>query len=269
MGCCCSILWCCIDNKVDETWFDQYKAEKFNGHTLQVLSKESMDEMVRLYTHAFGGTPETEPEHATRWCLGKKYDGEWPSTNEDVRNFMEWSTELSIHMAFRYGIVVGVKDSDGNVMAMAIMYPRGHSADWSLCPLMGILCCDMNCTKPPGMDKELFPGASERMGVLDKVIDKKIWKDAVYLNILAVDPKHQGKGLGKALLRFVSEVATREKTFAYLEADGPKNPSIYKKFGYVNDKVVTAVDPTGEMSPLDLHLMKSDNPPNLSCFGDI
>jgi len=252
---------------VDEKWFDQYKAEKFNGHTLQVLSEESMDDMVKIFTHAFGGTPETEPEHSTRWVWGQKYDGEWPSTNEALRNFQEWVGECVAYLAFRFGVAVGVKDSDGHVIAMALMYPRGHSPPSGLCGMMRILCCEMNCAKPPHMDKELFPGGAQRGEALDNAIDKKIHKDAVYLNILAVDPNHQGKGLGKALLRFVSEVATREKTFACLEADGPKNPNIYKKFGYVNDKIVTMVDPTGAESPLDLHLMRSDNPPDLSCFG--
>jgi len=264
MGCC----WFCKD-PVKESWFDQYKAEKFNGHTLEVISGDYFEEVVRLFAHSFGGTPTTQPEHATRWVMGKKHEGEWPSTNDLVRDYMEWAGELVAYMAFGNGIIVGIKDEDDSLMAMAIIYPRGHAPDMSTCAVMGIICGNMNCSSIPSMDKENFPGAAERGEELMKSLDTKVYKECVYLGTLAVDPKHQGKGLGKALLRFVCEVATREKTFAYLEADGPRNPSIYRKFGFVHETVAKMLDPTGAEDPADLHLMKTDNPPDLSRFGSI
>jgi len=268
MGCCCTILCSPCKAPVKESWFDQYKAEKFNGHTLQVISEDDFDQVVRLYVQAFGGSPETEPEYATRWILGQKYAGKYASTDDTVKEFLEYFGRFIASMVFRRGIVIGIKDNDGSVMAMSLIYPRG-CAPPSMCGMMSIICGDMNCQKPPAMDKEEFPGSYERMNVLEKMLDKTHYKDSVFLSILAVDPKHQGKGLGKALLRFVCEVATREKTYAYLEADGPKNPNIYRKFGFVNEKVSTMVDPTGLESPLDIHMMRTDNPPDLGRFGGI
>jgi len=269
MGCCCAVLCSPCKAPVKESWFDQYKAEKFNGHTLQLISEDYFDEIVGVYVEAFGGTPETEPEYATRWILGQKFNGKYASTNDDVKAFMEYFGRFIASMAFRGGTVVGVKDVDGSLIAMAILYPRGYTPPVSMCGLMGLICGDMSCEKPPVMDKEAFPGSYDRMNVVESVIDKTDYKDSVYLSILAVSPKHQGKGLGKALLRFVCEVATREKTFAYLEADGPKNPNIYRKFGFVNEKVSSMVDPSGVESPLDIHMMKTDNPPDLGRFGGI
>jgi len=264
MGCC----WFC-KNPVNESWFDQYKTEKFNGHKVEVITGDYFEEIVRVYTHSFGGTPTTQPEHATRWGMGKKYEGEWPSTNDDVRDYMECLGEFAAYMALGNGIIVGIKDEDDTLMAMACLYPRGHAPDYSTCAMMGIVCGDRKCSGLPTMDKERFPGVSERGDVFFPHLDTKVYKDCVYLAILAVDPKHQGKGLGKALLRLVCEVATREKTFVYLEADGPRNPSIYRKFGFVNETVVKLLDPTGAEDPADFHLMKTDNPPDLSRFGSI
>jgi len=264
MGCC----WVC-KNPVEESWFDQYKAEKFNGRTIEVLTGDCFEEIVRVFTHSFGGTPTTQPEHGTRWVMGKKHEGEWPSTNDVVRDYMECAAEFGAYMAFGNGIIVGIKDEDGSLMALACVYPRGHAPDFSICAMMGIICGDRNCSGLPTTDKENFPGASERGEQLMKYLDTKVYKECVYLAALAVDPKHQGKGLGKSLLRFVCEVATREETFAYLEADGPRNPSIYRKFGFVHETVVKMLDPTEEQDPCDLHLMKTDNPPDLCRFGGI
>lgn len=49
---------------------------------------------------------------------------------------------------------------------------------------------------------------------------------------MAVDPKHQGKGLGAKLIRAVSEVADRDGLPCYLECSGPRNRAIYTHLGY-------------------------------------
>merc|ERR1719320_340277 len=103
-------------------------------------------------------------------------------------------------------------------MAMAIMYPRGHAPDTSTCAVMGIICGNMNCSSFPSMDKENFPGANERGEELMKALDTKVYKECVYLGTLA---------------------------------DGPRNPSIYRKFGFVHETIVKMLDPTEAENDLD------------------
>jgi len=253
-------------NPVKESWFDQYKSTSFNGHYLEFLTPDDLDEIVRIHLHAFGGTPNTEPEHTTRWMLGSKWDGEWPESNQEVKEALEFFGQWVGHSAFHSGCAVGIRENDGSLKAMALIYPKGHVPPVGGCGMMSLLCGSMGLKEPPMFDKEKYPGAKERADAVGDVMSGAPYKECVYLNVLGVDPKKQGQGLGKALLNFVSEVATRENTFAYLEADGPKNPSIYKKFGYVNENVATIKDPSGIEEPLDMSLMQTDSPPDMSRF---
>jgi GNAT superfamily N-acetyltransferase len=50
-----------------------------------------------------------------------------------------------------------------------------------------------------------------------------------FLPLLAVDPSHQGKGYGSALLQPVLERCDREKQLAYLESSNPRNIPLYER----------------------------------------
>jgi len=266
MGCCCTVLCMPCTNPVKESWFEQYKSTTFNGHHLEFLTPDDFDEIVRIYCSAFGGTPDTEPEHTTRWTLGSKWEGEWPENNQEVKEAIEFFGRWIAHSAFHSGCVVGIRENDGSLKAIAIIFPKGHEPPNTGCGLMSMLCGTVGFIEPPMYDKERFPGSKERCEAVSEAIESKNYKESVYLLTLGVDPKKQGQGLGKALLNFVSEVATRENTYAYLEADGPKNPAIYRKFGYVNEKVVTVKDPSGTEKSLDMCLMQTNLPPDMIRF---
>ncbi|UCG54907.1 MAG: GNAT family N-acetyltransferase [Dehalococcoidia bacterium] len=53
-----------------------------------------------------------------------------------------------------------------------------------------------------------------------------------YLNMLAVDPKYQGKGYASKLLNAMLSETEKEGLPCYLETGGDKNVSIYKHFGF-------------------------------------
>ncbi|WP_238161769.1 GNAT family N-acetyltransferase [Micromonospora endolithica] len=53
-----------------------------------------------------------------------------------------------------------------------------------------------------------------------------------YLAFLAVDPRHQGQGLGSRLLRHHHAVLDADGTPAYLEATGDRNARLYARHGY-------------------------------------
>ena len=53
-----------------------------------------------------------------------------------------------------------------------------------------------------------------------------------YLPLIGVDPAHQGKGHGDALMRYALEQIDREKVLAYLEASSARNIPFYRRHGF-------------------------------------
>ena len=53
-----------------------------------------------------------------------------------------------------------------------------------------------------------------------------------YLPLIGVDPFHQGKGYGAALMQHALIPCDRDRTLAYLESTNPKNISLYERHGF-------------------------------------
>ncbi len=53
-----------------------------------------------------------------------------------------------------------------------------------------------------------------------------------YLPLIGVDPFHQGKGLGSALMQHALIPCDRDKKSAFLESTNPKNISLYERHGF-------------------------------------
>lgn len=64
-----------------------------------------------------------------------------------------------------------------------------------------------------------------------------------YLQLLGVDPRHQGSGWARKLLMPVLERCDQDRLPAYLETCNPDNVSLYRRFGFeVVQEVVMAKD---------------------------
>jgi ribosomal protein S18 acetylase RimI-like enzyme len=53
-----------------------------------------------------------------------------------------------------------------------------------------------------------------------------------YLPLIGVDPFHQGKGYGTALMQHALIPCDRDQTLAYLESSNPKNIPLYERHGF-------------------------------------
>lgn len=53
-----------------------------------------------------------------------------------------------------------------------------------------------------------------------------------YLPLIGVDPAHQGRGLGAALMRHATERFDADGAIAYLESSNPRNISLYERHGF-------------------------------------
>ena len=58
------------------------------------------------------------------------------------------------------------------------------------------------------------------------------WEAYWHLPLIGVDPVHQGKGIGSALLSVVLNVCDSRKVSAYLEATSPRNVPLYERHGF-------------------------------------
>lgn len=53
-----------------------------------------------------------------------------------------------------------------------------------------------------------------------------------YLPLIGVDPAHQGKGYGSALMTYALQQCDRDHSTAYLEASSPRNVPLYRRHGF-------------------------------------
>ena len=83
----------------------------------------------------------------------------------------------------------------------------------------------------------LFPWPSKRLAVDGLRIQNAIGRvhpkePHLYVAVLGVDPRHQGKGAGRALLSHALEIAATAPAPAYLETTRPRNLGYYRNFGF-------------------------------------
>jgi ribosomal protein S18 acetylase RimI-like enzyme len=78
--------------------------------------------------------------------------------------------------------------------------------------------------------------ADERKGAMFSIFEQM---DAVHpreahwhLPLIGVDPAHQGRGIGSALLSHVLNVCDGQKVSVYLEATSSRNVALYERHGF-------------------------------------
>jgi GNAT superfamily N-acetyltransferase len=77
--------------------------------------------------------------------------------------------------------------------------------------------------------RDRFAAAFEPAGAaLEELSPEPVW----YLGVLAVEPGHQGKGIGSSLMRPLLERADRERLPVTLETGQPKNLPLYRRHGF-------------------------------------
>jgi len=115
-----------------------------------------------------------------------------------------------------------IKEND-NIVAVAIIYPPGS---YPLSPIDQILML----TKTIWGDG--FYGLGRWLTYLSNIEKLHPKQPHYYLEYLGVEPGNQGKGLGSALLKFLTEKADIEQMGCSLENANPRNNPLYQHFGF-------------------------------------
>ncbi|MBN1438245.1 MAG: GNAT family N-acetyltransferase [Anaerolineales bacterium] len=61
----------------------------------------------------------------------------------------------------------------------------------------------------------------------------------LYVQILGVEPAHQGKGIGRRLIGELIEAGRRQKRSVYLETETERNVAMYEKYGFRLIRTIT------------------------------
>jgi GNAT superfamily N-acetyltransferase len=96
---------------------------------------------------------------------------------------------------------------------------------------------------------EVHPDADALSALLQRTVPEPMHQDVLavfdqmgrshppephwYLPLIGVDPLHQGKGVGAALMHHALLRCDRDHTPAYLESTNPKNIPLYERHGFV------------------------------------
>ena len=77
---------------------------------------------------------------------------------------------------------------------------------------------------------EFLPKLGEVLAAMESYHphDDNCW----YLPLIGVDPGHQNKGMGAALMKYMTDKLDREGGMAYLESTNAKNISLYLRHGF-------------------------------------
>lgn len=76
------------------------------------------------------------------------------------------------------------------------------------------------------------PALMEGAGIMQQMMEFHPHEPHWYLPLIGIDPQHQGKGLGGALLGHALALADRDGVPAYLESSNPRNIGLYERHGF-------------------------------------
>ena len=204
---------------------------------------------------AFAGDQTHDPEFSLNWCLVPELaDRSDPQRVEITRFFLSFTVRQ--HGYWTRGLTLGVRGGDGELQAVCVcrkldrakpvletlaesssyVYQMASSIAYGRVPKL--LMDDAQKATAEALERRSNPCQDMLKTMHKDHADAPHW----YVAILAVDPEHQGKGLGAKLIRAVSAMADKDGLPCYLECSGPRNKAVYEHLGYEEKGVYALID---------------------------
>eukprot|EP00746_Dinoflagellata_sp_MGD_P034778 gnl/MRDRNA2_/MRDRNA2_18313_c0_seq1.p1 gnl/MRDRNA2_/MRDRNA2_18313_c0~~gnl/MRDRNA2_/MRDRNA2_18313_c0_seq1.p1 ORF type:complete len:294 (+),score=45.23 gnl/MRDRNA2_/MRDRNA2_18313_c0_seq1:120-1001(+) len=270
MGCCSSKQCTLTTADFAEVPFDVKPEISYH-----VLGLNDMEAAIRCMTRAFSGNANAESDDYVptgqgapgdplqNWMIGA---GDFDVALEDKIAHHEYLCKFGFHQAYHLkGILLGTK-YNSTLASVAAVFPSdspGRDLYSNPCAGIGILCCRMGGKMPPGSDAKKYGKlAGKRSNAVEvgmnelskfmKPLKGRYWK----IEILAVDPKFQGKGIAREAIKAIQWLADRENMPLYIECAGDRLAETYKKMGFCDDE-----------HSYELKLDKDDPGPSLKLRG--
>jgi len=208
---------------------------------LVILDDSSYEEVVELATTAFVGTDKSAGE-GLRWLLGPENRSSPPSSSDKTVDCVRYTVKRFTKTTFLWGCVIGCREDEGTgqLVSAALLFPPGAITDGQVLPWYRQLVLDASLyweKSPIESNPQRFgPHAVARGKAFISALSSFHAKHAScphwYVNVLAVHPDHQGKGLGSMLLKTVMGMAQRAQPNSvpvYLECFASKG-AYYSKW---------------------------------------
>ena len=131
-------------------------------------------------------------------------------------------------LVIRTGLLYGrVYANSCNFEGIAVCLPseRADLSSWQMLRVKGLLLSIMKLGKVFGKLRSYESFVSNSR---DRLAPSRHW----YLNIIGIDPEHQGKGYGSILLRSMFNHADSEQLPCYLETHEEATVSMYRHYGF-------------------------------------
>jgi ribosomal protein S18 acetylase RimI-like enzyme len=168
--------------------------------TIKKVATAEQDTAVTAIVKAFSADP------AARWM--------YPDSQQYWQHFQSFVKAFA-GAAFEHGSAALVE----GYLAAALWLPPGiHPDEQAMDKLI-------RSTVPEGDQANVFALFQEMDGYHPA---EAHW----YLPMIGVDPAHQGKGFGSALLQHALARCDREDKLAYLESTSPSSVRVYKRHGF-------------------------------------
>jgi ribosomal protein S18 acetylase RimI-like enzyme len=160
----------------------------------------SQEAAIAVIVLAFGSDP------AARWT--------WPDPQQFLTHFPTFVKTLA-GKAFAHGSAYSV---DGHAGA-ALWLPPGVGPDEEA------LATLLQRTGAASAQRDVF-------AVFEQMESYHPREPHWFLPFIGIDPSHQGKGYGSALMKHALIPCDRDRTLAYLESSNPKNIPLYERHGF-------------------------------------
>ena len=197
----------------------------------------AVQETVDMAARSYAGTEQAAAPAEFAWQFGPELsDAADPAQQKERAHSLSATMAYCIHYAFLLGdrgLVLIARESTKIIGHCVVHF---YSEGWK--PAGGF--AQMKAAGNAGASKwsksQQDFTSSKKDAALAKVLASLHKAHAsgphIYVEVLAVDPDAQGKGVGGKMMRAVNAIADAAKLQLYLECDCGKNEAVYQKLGY-------------------------------------
>jgi len=212
------------------------------------LTEETSDyrvqEVVDMMSVSFAGTTTTSPEGCISWVLDPKASGDDPAAplleepSEERLEFCKWIITMSLKVCLPQRTCFALL-KEGKVVAAALCLPPSTKSLQNQSSLY-MMYVGFSIGLPALIKDADVMKRMEALGKGMKQFHEK-WAPFPhwYVNCFASDAKEQGKGYGREMMEFLTNLADQSGHAVYLETYGPRNERFYSRNGYeVKERMV-------------------------------
>jgi len=201
--------------------------------------QQTIDEVIEMIAVSFAGSKASAPEGVTSWVQDPKASGDDPSSpllddpSEERLDFCRFIAKMGMRQCLPQRSCFALIN-DGKVVSAALSLPPSQKNLSKMNPICGFFLA-LSTGVPEVMKSRKGP-LTDRLDVVVQEIERAhsehVSSPTWYVKIFATDAAAQGKGFGRKMMEFLTDLADQGGHPMYLETYGPRNERFYSRNGY-------------------------------------